>query len=477
MIGKSVFVVSKNSDEKYVMKILEGGLVNDEIKIGLTLGKQCPYLVRVFEVFSNDDEEDGELYMIMEYCDGGDLSKRIQKNIPPSDLEIYRFVFEGAQAIDTLHKNNIIHRDIKPGNFLLLKNGGFKLADYGVARILSLIPSFNTMTRAGSEGYVCPEILNGEKTYTMKADIFSFGVTLLEFMLGWHPFSNSNRMINTQSILSGTPIDAARNHPHPCAQLALRMLSLNPAARPNAADILAASLPLLMPLHALVLENIRLKEDVARLERESAIIKTSTTTAASSKTTETSSTAASIPNLCQNFPVVFLPRGNCAAVTNTGSKLFWSGDLWNTFYVDPAIAEGIYSFSIDCVLKGIKHEFGVCEKGSLNLKLNEQSLMGAGACCTYNGKMYVGKTILPFQCLVWKRRVTLTLELNADRHTLYYVVNGVQAPFVVSNVPSQVHFAVSGGDVGFTIELNSIRKLTSPSINVALASTILSWKN
>jgi serine/threonine protein kinase len=86
--GKNVFVVTKCSSEKdlkYVMKVLFGGTMNDEIKIGMTVGKQCPYLVSIFDALRNDGDDD-ELFLIMEFCDGGDLSTRIEKNVPPTDI-------------------------------------------------------------------------------------------------------------------------------------------------------------------------------------------------------------------------------------------------------------------------------------------------------------------------------------------------------------------------------------------------------
>lgn len=324
VVGKSVFVVSKISNEKmkFVMKVLEGGVMNDEVKIGMTLWKQCPHLVRIFEVFAGDVDDD-ELYLIMEYCEEGDLWKRIQKKQPPTDMEIYQFVYEGAMAIQTLHKNNVIHRDIKPGNFYLVKNGGFKLGDYGVARILSSIHSNITMTRTGTEGYVSPEILTGEKAYTNKTDIFSFGITLLEFIIGQHPFSNSNGTINTQSILSGSPIKAALTHPHPCAQLALQMIRVDPANRPSAEDILAAGLPLLAPLHGLSGACQTLRESQATAEERAAAAEKKAETlekenaalrAEMQRLKGTNNVPAPAPALTQALTVV--PTASAAAIEN-----------------------------------------------------------------------------------------------------------------------------------------------------------------
>lgn len=254
--------------QKYALKVLEDVEMNEEVKIGLVLGGKCPYLVKFHDVFQ---KEEG-LMILMEYCDGGDLSGKIKSNHPPSDIDTYRFFYESGNAVKTLHDVGIIHRDIKPQNFFFIVTGGYKLGDYGLARSIEYILA-RTASLVGTNGYTAPEVLRGKKI-SLKADIFSLGVTLMEFILGHNPFSNPGETVDLQRALDAKPVEAALTHPHPIMQLARRMVNANPDLRPNIAEVLGATLPvlpLLSCLHAVVVE----KESVAR-ERDSAVQKMNT---------------------------------------------------------------------------------------------------------------------------------------------------------------------------------------------------------
>ena len=98
--------------------------------------------------------------------------------------EVLRLGIDLCSALEVCQKNNIIHRDIKPGNIFLSREGSFKLGDFGVARIASA--SMAASTRAGTVNYMAPEVFQGRR-YTSSVDIYSLGLVLYQLL-------NMNRM-------------------------------------------------------------------------------------------------------------------------------------------------------------------------------------------------------------------------------------------------------------------------------------------
>ena len=84
-------------------------------------------------------------------------------------------------ALEILHSENIIHRDIKPDNLMIDKQGLIKLIDFGFSKKLDNNQNLRTLTKCGTMGYTAPEILSDSKEgYGIKADIWSFGITICE---------------------------------------------------------------------------------------------------------------------------------------------------------------------------------------------------------------------------------------------------------------------------------------------------------
>lgn len=242
----NVFLVTNllKSTEKLAMKIISKVDLDAEITIALSLSQRSPFLVKLKEVFSENDE----VIIVMEYCPGDNLAKRIEKHQQPGDVELYRFFFEIAITLKVLHMSNIFHLHVKPSNVFCFSNGGFKLGDYGIAGILK-----NTI-----DGYTCPEVIQGEKPFTQKADVFSLGATVMEFMLGFNPFSMPNKPVDKSLVAKGTPSSAVLKHSqinHPAIQIGLRMIAEKPAARPDIDEILNFLYDIFTPFHPLILSR------------------------------------------------------------------------------------------------------------------------------------------------------------------------------------------------------------------------------
>ncbi|XP_073290239.1 serine/threonine-protein kinase ATG1c-like [Primulina huaijiensis] len=180
-------------------------------------------------------EESGKMYIILEYCKGGDLSMFIQRRhgrIPEATAK--HFMQQLAEGLKVLREFNLIHRDLKPQNLLLSTNEDnsvLKIADFGFAR--SLQPRGLAETLCGSPLYMAPEIMQLQK-YDAKADLWSVGAILFQLATGKTPFTGSNQIQLLQNIIKSTelrfPPEARNLNPH-CIDLCRKLLRRNPVER------------------------------------------------------------------------------------------------------------------------------------------------------------------------------------------------------------------------------------------------------
>ena len=131
-----------------------------------------------------------ELNLIMEYANGGDISKKIKEQMPNHFEEklLIDWLTQLCSALQYIHDKKIIHRDIKPANIFLNDLGQIKLGDFGVSKNLESLKMATTFI--GSMNYLAPEIVEG-KNYSFEADIWSLGVTFYELMTFKKPFQGN----------------------------------------------------------------------------------------------------------------------------------------------------------------------------------------------------------------------------------------------------------------------------------------------
>lgn len=142
-----------------------------------------PNIVKVLDY----GEYEGAPYLVMEYVGGGTLKK---KGVRRQWIEVARLLAPMARALEYAHQHNIIHRDVKPANFLLTETGAPMLSDFGIAKILeSEETSQLTGTGVGisTPAYMAPEQGSG-KGVDKRADIYSLGVVFYEMVTGQTPY-------------------------------------------------------------------------------------------------------------------------------------------------------------------------------------------------------------------------------------------------------------------------------------------------
>jgi eukaryotic-like serine/threonine-protein kinase len=166
-----------------------------------------PNIVTIYDV-----GEDYEIaYMAMELLSGSDLTKYTQKeNLLPLH-EAVRIVTATANALEYAHEHDVVHRDIKPANIMVLKNGEVRVADFGIARVVT---SSKTQTGVvmGTPSYMSPEQIAGQKV-DGRSDLFSLGVVFFELLTGQKPFQGDSIATLMFNITTGVPPRAAELAP------------------------------------------------------------------------------------------------------------------------------------------------------------------------------------------------------------------------------------------------------------------------
>jgi serine/threonine-protein kinase len=142
-----------------------------------------PNIVAVYDVSHSDAME----YIVMELVDGITLKQYMDKKGAISWREALHFTKQIARALSHAHERGIIHRDIKPHNIMLLRDGTIKVADFGIAALDNEVHENNGQA-IGSIHYIAPEQARGESPDT-RSDIYSLGVVMYEMLTGEKPYT------------------------------------------------------------------------------------------------------------------------------------------------------------------------------------------------------------------------------------------------------------------------------------------------
>ncbi|KAF7518786.1 hypothetical protein PCG10_010563 [Penicillium crustosum] len=156
-----------------------------------------PNVISLYDVWENR----GELYLVLEHVEGGELFDYVSNNGPLPEEEAVRLFRQIIAALGYCHRFNICHRDLKPENILLDANHNVKLADFGMA---ALQPAGHWLnTSCGSPHYAAPEIIYGRKYRGDRADMWSCGIILYALLTGYLPFDGGDLQSTLRLVKKG----------------------------------------------------------------------------------------------------------------------------------------------------------------------------------------------------------------------------------------------------------------------------------
>lgn len=207
-------------------------------------------------------EEDNITYIVMQYVDGGTLKDKLKQSGALSPADTIKFVVQAAEGLGAAHEHGIIHRDVKPANMLLRKDGHLLLSDFGIVKILEGTTNLTRVgTGIGTPQYMSPEQGTGQAV-DASSDIYSLGIVMFHCLTGRVPFNaDSPLTITVKHLNEPLPVALLRqaNVPEPIERVIVKMTSKMPADRYQTttafiADLLRAAatarIPLPWPLQA-----------------------------------------------------------------------------------------------------------------------------------------------------------------------------------------------------------------------------------
>ena len=194
-----------------------------------------PNIMSVYDVSTHDDAD----YIVMELIDGITLKQYMEKKGTLNWKETLHFAMQIAKALEHAHGRGIVHRDIKPHNVMVLKNGSVKVTDFGIARLMS---QSNTLTKEalGSVHYISPEQAKGGRVDN-RSDLYSLGVVMYEMMTGRAPYDGDTPVaVAIQHINGGAAMPSVLNPniPGGLEQIIMKCMATDPGQRYSSATAL-----------------------------------------------------------------------------------------------------------------------------------------------------------------------------------------------------------------------------------------------
>ena len=211
-LGRGGFgVVYKASDGNgvFAIKELDSSQMNHHLKervrqeIDVHTRLEHPSIVKLVHAFEPPFEN--RIYIVLEYCSGGDLAKflRLRQGRPVSEVEARTMVLQVAEGVAYLHKHNIMHRDLAIGNILLDGKGHCKICDFGLA-VEMRQPNETHMTMCGTPNAISPEVASGTK-YGLQSDIWGLGIILYTLLVGKAPFDDGRVKSTIENVKHHNP--------------------------------------------------------------------------------------------------------------------------------------------------------------------------------------------------------------------------------------------------------------------------------
>uniref|UniRef100_A0A9J7WWX5 non-specific serine/threonine protein kinase n=1 Tax=Cyprinus carpio carpio TaxID=630221 RepID=A0A9J7WWX5_CYPCA len=238
--GKAILVKSRTDGRQYVIKEIGISRMSNKERqesrkeVAVLANMSHPNIVQYKESF----EESGCLYIVMDYCEGGDLFKKInnQRGTLFPEEQILDWLVQICLALKHVHDRKILHRDIKSQNIFLTKDGTIQLGDFGIARVLNSTVEL-ARTCIGTPYYLSPEICEN-KPYNNKSDIWALGCVLYEMCTLKHAFEAGNMKNLVLKIIRGSYPPVSVHYSQDLRSLLAQLFKRNPRERPSVSSIL-----------------------------------------------------------------------------------------------------------------------------------------------------------------------------------------------------------------------------------------------
>jgi serine/threonine protein kinase len=239
-------------DRPVAVKVLAAHLAGDEDvrerflrEARLAARLSHPNVVAVFDA----GEDDGAPYIVMECVEGETLAETLERRgkLPPA--EAVTLAVQACSALEHAHAAGLVHRDVKPGNLLLRKDGTLKISDFGIARAAETTGITQAGTILGTAAYLAPEQAAGEEV-TAAADLYSLGAVVYEALTGQPPYTVDSlaQLVHKREGRPITPVrDLSPEVPRPLEDVVMRTLARLPQYRPTSAAELARQLAAAVP--------------------------------------------------------------------------------------------------------------------------------------------------------------------------------------------------------------------------------------
>lgn len=237
--GKVFKVQEQKTKEIFAMKVIPNDKLttNTEkefLQNEIALQKSCnhPNIVKIYNSFKDSLNQ----YIVLEYCPGGSLEAKFKKDGRFNDNSVSEFIAAALDALSYIHSRNIVHRDIKLGNFLIGENGKIKLCDFGLAMKFNPKEEY---TVGGTPTYLAPELLiKGSSGISSKNDIWALGVCAFILLNGYPPFEASTPHLSYERIKNGTfRFNSAANISYFARDFINKTLIKDPNERPTADEL------------------------------------------------------------------------------------------------------------------------------------------------------------------------------------------------------------------------------------------------
>jgi len=183
-----------------------------------------PNIVELITVEKKDDT----FFMVLEYVDGESLDKLIRRERTLAPARALEIAMDVCTAIGFAHTHQVIHRDLRPANILITREGIAKVTDFGTSRFLELQREGFARTRIGSPPYMAPEHFRGRAVF--QSDLWSLGITIYEMLTGTVPFYDADPIKIAQSFQNTPVIPPHLRHPavpKALSEVVMKALAIN----------------------------------------------------------------------------------------------------------------------------------------------------------------------------------------------------------------------------------------------------------